>query len=650
VELRVDVDGENPTHRISADYFRVVGDAEEYLRSMRVDAPRVTFGPDKVTITGTAAFTEASRRTRIRVTIPHGPAHLPPPPATLEHHGADGSRAARYVVQFQSSLFRRVELEEASERGVPRFESYDTGALASGGPARTLSSVAAFREAGIEMISTTAPKVIDTSVGGPDSTWSDAELHAAMEATFTRWADRPEWAIWMLHAADHDDPQIGGLMFDRHGAPRQGCAIFYGSTPRSGPEALRNRVHACVHELGHGFNLLHSWQKSLAIPPVPSRPDALSWMNYPERFPGATARFWSRFPFVFDEPELVHLRHGFYNQVIMGGAALRGGAALGREENWSGDRQDPGLRLKLTCAPAVSFGVPITAAAVLSTTSAQGRDVPPVIGPQSGTIDILIRSPRGEESVFVPLLRHCRGQEPSALLPPGGRLRSQPYIHYGQNGFSFSTPGRYTLRARYAGNDGRAALSNAVSLQVLAPVTRADREVESLMDDGVATLLTLLGSDAPELRSSRDALQEIVERHPAHPAAAAARLAIGTNLARSFKLVAPDGRVSVRPACPMEAAALIESVIDFAAVQRLVPIAATPEVQRRAVAAALLRVGTRPGVPASVGGFIASRRYELSAVREVLKAGAAQLRSEAARTTRPTRLRTTYTGGKTSAA
>ena len=89
---------------------------------MRVDSPRVTFGPDKVTITGTAAFTEATRQRRIRVTIPHGPAHLPPPPATLQHLGTDGSPAAKYVVQFQSRLFRRVELEEASERGVSRFE------------------------------------------------------------------------------------------------------------------------------------------------------------------------------------------------------------------------------------------------------------------------------------------------------------------------------------------------------------------------------------------------------------------------------------------------------------------------------------------------------------------------------------------------
>jgi len=635
VELRVDVDGENPTHRVSADYFRVHGQDEDYLRSMRVDAPRVRFAPDKVTITGTGEFTQATRQRRIRVTIPRGPAHLPAPSATLQHFGDDGSPGETYLVQLQSRFFRHIELEEACERGVPRFESYDTGALPSAGPRRTLTSVAAFHEAGIELTATKNLEVIDTSLAGANTTWSDAELHAAMEATFTRWADRPEWAIWLLHAADHDDPAIGGLMFDRRGAQRQGCAVFYGSAPRAGPEVLRNRVHSCVHELGHGFNLLHSWQKSLAVPPVPSRPDALSWMNYPERFPGGEAQFWPKFPFAFDEPELVHLRHGFYHQVIMGGAALRGGAARRHEEDWSGARQDPGLRLKLACASAPSFGVPVTAAAVLSTTTARGREVPPVIGPQSGTIDILISAPSGEESVFVPLLRHCRGQEPPALLPPGRRLHSQPYIYYGENGFAFPTPGRYTLRARYAGHDGRVALSNTVSLRVPPPVTRADREIESAMDEGVATLLTLLGSDAPELRSSEDTLREIIERYPAHPAAAAARVAIGANLARAFKRVSPDGTVSVRPALPREAAALVGSVIDIAAIQRQVAVAASPAAKQRAVAAALMRGGMRPGVAAAVGGFVVSRRFELTAVHVALNAGAAQLRREASRATRP---------------
>ena len=32
-------------------------------------------------------------------------------------------------------------------------------------------------------------------------------------------------------------------------------------------------------------------------------------MNYPWRFPGGPAAFWSAFPFRFDAQELVHIRH-----------------------------------------------------------------------------------------------------------------------------------------------------------------------------------------------------------------------------------------------------------------------------------------------------------------------------------------------------
>ena len=642
VELRVDVDGSHPTHRVSADYFRTHGREHEHLRSMRIDAPRVKFEPAKVTITGHGAWSQEARHQSIRVTIPRVAAGLPQPPARLEHLGSDGSTGARYVLAFESEYFRRVEFEEAVQRGVRRFVSYDTGELTSPAPARTLSSISAFAEAGVEMVPTREPLAIDTARAGANATWSDAELHAAMEASFTRWRDRPQWAIWLLHATDHDDPAIGGLMFDRRGVQRQGCAIFYGSRPRSGADAERNRLHSCVHELGHGFNLLHSWQKSLAVPPVPSRPDALSWMNYPERFSRGTERFWSTFGFQFDEPELVHLRHGFQHEVIMGGAPLRGGAARIAEDNWSGDRQDPGLRLRLSCDPTFSYGVPVTVSATLSATAARGREVPVIFGPQAGSLDVLIRTPRGEESVFVPLLRHCRGQEAPTMLEPGRPLRSQPFIHYGQNGFSFPMAGRYTLRARFAGSDGRIALSDAVSLRVLAPITRADREIERLIggDEQVATLLTLLGSDAPQLGSAEDKLKQVIERYPAHPAAAAARVAIGTNLARTFKRIATDGSVVARRPRPMQAAALIGSVIDIAAVRRAASGARTPAQERHAVSGALLRVGARPGIAPAVGGFVVSRRQELTAVREVVVAGVEQLLQEAhAERTRPWRRR-----------
>ncbi len=45
-------------------------------------------------------------------------------------------------------------LEEDRQEGITPFSSYNTGSLPSGGPARNLSVVSAYAEAGIQMLST----------------------------------------------------------------------------------------------------------------------------------------------------------------------------------------------------------------------------------------------------------------------------------------------------------------------------------------------------------------------------------------------------------------------------------------------------------------------------------------------------------------
>ncbi|MGH2839962.1 MAG: hypothetical protein ACRDKY_03955, partial [Solirubrobacteraceae bacterium] len=334
VQLRVDVDGPRPMHRVSADYYRLSADDRTYVGSMRVDEPEVTVTDPLMEITGTAAFSTPTDRRRIRVTIAQVPPGSSPAAATLEHLAAPGAPATVFECDFESSSFRAVELEEAHERAVKPIAAYDTTSLPAPVTPRTLTVVDAFAEAGIEMLATGPPGVVDTSAAGPDATWSDAELHAAMEESFSRWGDSPRWAIWLLHAASHDDRDVAGLMFDRRGAQRQGCAVFYGHVQDVTPEIHRDRLYTCVHELGHGFNLLHSWQKSLTEPPVPSRPAAGSWMNYPERFPGGAPAYWRAFGFHFDEAELVHLRHAFEENVIMGGRPFAGAARRERAGGW----------------------------------------------------------------------------------------------------------------------------------------------------------------------------------------------------------------------------------------------------------------------------------------------------------------------------
>jgi hypothetical protein len=602
VELRVDVDGPRTTRRVSADFTR----DGRFFGSMRIDAPQIAFTAGAVNIVGAASFSWPRPSCTVRVAIPREPSAQAHPPATLSL-GA----GARYLCDFESPSFRRVELQESYEADVTRFASYDTGALPCTGPARELSIQSAYREAGIELVSAGPANVVENPAVGFDRTWNDAELQAAMRQYFSRLDDRPQWAIWLLHAWSHEHPGVYGLMFDRRGPHRQGCVVFY--EPISGTDAPTKRVqlHTCVHELGHGFNLLHSWQKSRARPPVPSRPAARSWMNYPHLYPGGEAAFWPRFAFEFDDLELAHLRHAFEEDVIMGGHPFEGGAA-----STGGVDRDPisvGLRMRISAPSAFGVGVPVTIAIQIAAT-APGQRVPSIVGPRAGNLEVLIRRPGGGESPFEPLLVHCNGDATTVLQSPGATLRDNAFIHYGKDGFAFERPGRYAVRARHAAVDGSIVLSNVLTIEVLAPLTRADREIGRLVsgNDDVGELMALAGSAAPSYDGANRVLDEVVERFPTNAAAHVARVVRATSLARPFKLLAPGERLQVRPPDVARARALIAPVIDLAAIDRTVLEGLDVAARRRAVAATLARIGTRRGITAVVQGFVASRLVDVA--------------------------------------
>jgi hypothetical protein len=597
VELRVDVDGPQPTQCVSADYYEVTSGGTAYVGSMRVDALDVVVRGGKVTIAGIALFSWSTPHVSITVTIPRAAPAGESPSATLRHLTPSGSVQATYECDFESSSFRTVDLEEAQERGVRRFVSYDTGSLPCEAPRRRLSHVGAYADAGIEMVPAGPPTFIDTSEVGVNNTWSDAELQAAMEEHFSRLSDHPRWAIWLLHAVSHDDTRIAGLMFDKRGLQRQGCAVFYGPE-RHGQSAgaIRDHLHTCVHELGHGFNLMHCWQKTPSEPPIPSRPAARTWMNYPNRFPGGPQAYWYPFRFTFDDPELAHLRHGFRDDVIMGGRAFAGTAPRDRAPGWDvDDRRDPGLELTVDMPPSLLQGMPVTIGIELAATTGHGRPVPSLLGPRSLTVDIAIQDPGGNEFLFEPLVRHCHPEKPMLLRVGDPPIRDQAFIHYGRRGFAFSAPGRYLVRARYSSPDGPIVLSNVVTITVHAPVSRVDRRVTSLVADDpqVGVLMSLVGSDAPALLRGNRTLSEIIARFPRHPFADVARVVQATNLAHGFKQIAADGTIAVR-------APMVDAAVDLAGdVLNLAP----PEAEGPTT--------VNPGVDPAVRGFVGSRATDV---------------------------------------
>jgi len=567
LELRVDVDGRRPMRRVSGDFYQISGATTNYFGSFIVNSPAVSVGPAAVTIRGLGEYTFAAGAPVVQVTIPRRNIARPPAPATVQFFSTSGAPGTSYHCPFESAYFRTVRLETdcVSDVGTPVFSSYNTGSLPSGGPARTLSVVSAFAEAGIQMLPTAGGDVIHIGEAG-DARWSDAELHASMERHFTLWRDLPQWAVWLLVAQLHEyGPGLLGIMFDQRGRQRQGCAVFHAGLGGVTPQKLREQLFTYVHELGHCFNLLHSWQKALATPPGTNRPNALSWMNYPWRYPlGGEAAFWAAFPFQFDDGELVHLRHAFRNRIIMGGNDFAVGAGLEDTSFLATPLRDvSGLRLEISGPKSLALGEPVVLKLSLSLADGAAKTVHPHLHPNLGAVQVAIRKPDGRVVAYDPIIDHCMGRA-ETQIGPGEAIEDSAYIGYGHDGFYFDQAGIYQIRAIYPALDGSQVASNILSLRVRHPVTAAEEELAELFfGEAQGMLLALLGSDAESLAGGVKAFEEVLAKHGKHPMANYARLVLGVNAAREFKTITPETetRLAVRRPKAEESAQLLSAAI-----------------------------------------------------------------------------------------
>lgn len=543
LELRVDVDGNRPTGRVSGDLFDVAGATVTYAGSFVVHAPVITARGEESRIEGRGVFTFDAPAREVTVTISGGS-------GTAEIAGRS------YPVAFASPSFRTVLLEQDSVAGTVPFTSYHTGALPgpTGSPPRELTLAAAMAEAGIEL-TLAEPGVIPVEGSGADLAWDDAELHHAMVRQFSHFGDAPAWRVWML-VADKHVSGYRGIMFDYNDAhQRQGAAVFYDAIKGDSPRARRAQLRTYVHELGHAFNLLHSWQKNLATPPQPLGPHGglgdLSWMNYVQNYhPGGEPAYWAAFPFQFTDSELVHLRHGFFRDVAMGANAFGTGAAeVAPFEQPVEDRS--GLRLEVRAKDWFALGEPVVVELKLSC-AGEPRTTHGHLHPDTEFTQVTITRPGGGTVLYRPMMRHCVDHSPEIRLDAGNpAIYRSAYIGHGRDGHYFQQPGEYRVRAQYVAADGSRIVSPACVVRVRYPAGVDDHRVAELMlGEEQGQLFSLLGSDSPALRTGNEALEEMLDRYGDHPLAVYARLVKGLNAEREFKKVTEDGRLVIRPPDP----------------------------------------------------------------------------------------------------
>ncbi|MCV2369419.1 hypothetical protein [Roseateles oligotrophus] len=545
LELRVDVDGVHPLRKVSGDFFTMAGATVNYYGSFIVDSPAITTTSNAIVIRGQGRFTWSAGAPVVQVTIQRRSIFQPAAPAVLQFFTSSGAPGASYLCQFGAHHFRSVfiETDRVSDVTTPVFSSYNTATLPSGGPGRTLSVVSAYAEAGIQLVPTAGTDVIDIREAGGDVRWSDAELHASMVRHFSLWRDVPQWAVWQVVCQHHElGDGLLGIMFDQAGRQRQGCAVFHAGLGGSTPDRLREQLYCYVHELGHCFNLLHSWQKSLGNPPGANRPNAKSYMNYPWRYPGGAAAFWAAFGFVFDDPELTHLRHAFRNNIILGGNPFATGSSLSNPELMAEPISDQsGLQFHINGVhPSFALGEPVVIHLKLSPTDLRGKTVIPHVHPNQGMCSVVIGRPNGSVVLYEPYIDHLMASK-TKFLPAGKVIEDSAYIGFGKGGLYFDQPGIYTLRAVYHALDGSQVMSNVLSVRVRYPGSAENEEVANLLlGEEQGTLFFLKGSDSEFLRSGNEAFETMLEKHPGHRLTDYVRFARGVNAGRTFKTISKD--------------------------------------------------------------------------------------------------------------
>ena len=249
------------------------------------------------------------------------------------------------VLTYTSPYFRDVEFEidfAQGETATLSINTCDRPNRPPGLPCEELSIEQVYRRTGFN--ATVVPgNAIPIDGAGDDELWSDAELHDAMQIFWARFPASPQaqWAMWVffgsLHAPDPalnltDPKQLGGIVFDQIGPNhRQGTAIFNDSFiaeapgDDANPEAWTRRMTfwTAVHEMGHGFNLAHAWQRAVGRGwiTLTNEPEARSFMNYPYLVTGGSPAFFADSPYRFGDPKFrASMRHAPERFTQMGNA------------------------------------------------------------------------------------------------------------------------------------------------------------------------------------------------------------------------------------------------------------------------------------------------------------------------------------------
>jgi hypothetical protein len=461
--------------------------------------------------------------------------------------------------QFESPYFHPVEFEidcTADAKPVIAIQTHAHPNRPASLPSETLTVQKVYQRAGFEVSTSPGASIVPLGGAGGNGQWSDQEMHDAMQVYWSKFANKSQWALWTFFAAQHEQGySLGGVMFDDIGPNhRQGTSIFTNSFIQDvpggdpNPAAWVNRMvfWTAVHEMGHAFNLAHSWQKALTNPGVPwiplaNDPEARSFMNYPFRVSGNQSAFFSNFQFRFTDQELLFLRHAPSRFVQMGNAAWFD--HHGFEQ--ANVLPEPTFRLEARVNRAdarFEYLEPITLDLKLTNITRQPQLIEDKILQDLEHLTVIIKK-EGKEARSFHSYAHYLWNEQKRVLNPGQATYQSLFISAGRNGWDISEPGRYTVQLCLH-LDTEDIVSPPLQLRISPPRSYDEEYVaQDLFSDDVGRILSFDGSRV--LTTGLDALNTLVERLPESRAALHAKVALASTLVHEGKSLdmgrLPDG-------------------------------------------------------------------------------------------------------------
>ncbi|MDH5382018.1 MAG: hypothetical protein OEW75_14270, partial [Cyclobacteriaceae bacterium] len=410
--------------------------------------------------------------------------------------------------QQTSKCFGKVEFEFDKAIDAPRVTSIVTTEHPNHPDNivnETLTIEEVFHRSGFKVSKTGADGVIPLSAPGPDERWSNMEMHDAMQIYWSKFADKPQWALWVLFASMHEmGNSLGGIMFDSIGPNhRQGTAIFgnaFISNPPAGdpnPEAWvrRMRFWTAIHEMGHGFNLAHSWQKELGIPwisTLQNESEARSFMNYPYFVSGGQTAFFSDFEYRFSDSELLFMRHAPKKYVQMGNADWFDNHGFEDLDEFTNNQYNMEIRVNRPQAK-YDFLEPIVLEVKLRNISNEPALFDPEILDSGHDLVVIIKKEGKPARQWSPYAKYCTHTKLQTIDPDQSIYRSF-FISAGTNGWDLAEPGNYTLQVALKIEENY-LISNTLKLKIAAPnAYEEDRLAQDFFNDSVGRVLALNGT------------------------------------------------------------------------------------------------------------------------------------------------------------